>query len=113
MAEMGLTLLSHANMSLKFWVEAFQTTVHTINLLPSSPQKFKTPFELLYHKQPNYLMLQPFRCACFPYLRPYNKNKFDFHSTKCVFIEYSQVQAGYKCLHPSGQVISYSLCNLI
>ena len=45
-ADMGLTLLSHANMLLKFWVKAFQTAVHIINLLPSSSLKFKIPFEL-------------------------------------------------------------------
>ena len=101
---MALTLLAHDQMPLKLWVGAFQTFVHTINLLPTSPLKFSTTFELLYHKQPNYLLLQPFGCACFPYLRLYNKNKFDFHSTKCVFLEYSHSQAGYKCLHPLGKV---------
>ena len=101
---MGLTLLAHAHMPLKFWVEAFQTVVQTINLLPFSPLKFTTSFELLYHKQPNYVMLQPFGCACFPYLRLYIKYKFDFHSTKCVFLGYSHVQVGYKCLHSSGWV---------
>ena len=35
-AEMGLTLLAHAHMSLKFWKEAFQTAAFLINLLPSS-----------------------------------------------------------------------------
>lgn len=75
---MGLTLLGHAHMSLKFCEEAFQTVVHIINLLQSSSLKFSTPFELLYHKQPNHLLLQPFGCACFPYLRPYIKQKFDF-----------------------------------
>ena len=99
---MGLTLLSHAQMPLKFRVKAFQTTVHLINWLPASPIKFNTPFELLYRKLPNYQLLQPFGYACFPYLRPYNKHKFNFHSTKCLFIGYTQV--GYKCMHPSGRV---------
>ena len=101
---MGLTLLSNASMPLKFWVEAFQTIVHIINLLPSSSLQFKIPFKLLYHKQPNYMMLQPFGCACFPFLRSYNKHKFSFHSTKCIFIGYSHVHSVYKCLHPSSQV---------
>ena len=102
--EMGLTLLSHSHMPLKFWIEAFQIVVYTINLLPSSALKFQILFEVLFHKQPNYLMLQPFGCTCFPYLHPYNKHKFEFHSTKCVFIGYSHTQAGYKCLHPSGRI---------
>ena len=85
-AERGLTLLVHSQMPLKFWVDAFQTAVHTINLLPASSIQFCTPFELLYGKAPNYFLLQPFGCACFPFLRPYNKHKFDFHSTKCVYL---------------------------
>jgi len=40
--EMGLTLLSHAKMPIKFWVEAFQTVVFTINLLPATPLQFQS-----------------------------------------------------------------------
>ena len=101
---MGITLLAHAHIPLKFWVKAFKIAVYTINLLPASTLKFKSPFETLFNKQPNYMQLQPFGCACFPFLRPYNKHKFQFHSTKCVFLGYSCVQARYQCLHPSGRV---------
>lgn len=65
-AEMCLTLLAHVHMPLKFWLEAFQTAVYIINMLLSSPLNFASSFELLYHKQPNYLFFQLFRCACFP-----------------------------------------------
>ena len=101
---MGLTLLAHAHMPLKFWVIGFQTVVYTINLLLASPLNFKSPFEILYNKQPNYMQLQPFGCACFPFLRPYNKHKFNFHSTKYVFLDYRHVQVGHKCLHHSGRI---------
>lgn len=101
---MGLTLLAYAKMPLKFWVEAFLTDVHVINLLPSSSVNFQIPFELLYQKPPNYHFLKPFGCACFPFLQPYNKHKFEFHLTKCIFIGYSITQASYKCLHSSSCV---------
>ena len=74
---MGLTLLAHAHIPLSFWVSAFQTVVYLINLLPSVVLHSHCPFELLYHKQSNYLALQPFGCTYFPYLRPYNRHKFD------------------------------------
>jgi len=34
-ADMGLTLLSTTFLPLKFWVEVFVATVHTINVLPT------------------------------------------------------------------------------
>lgn len=46
-AEMGLTLLAHAHLPLKFWVEAFQIDVYIINLLSASPIQFQTPIEKL------------------------------------------------------------------
>jgi len=67
-AEMGLTLLAHAQIPLKFWVEAFTTAVHLINRLSASTLTFQSPFSVLYHKELDYMQLQPFGCACFPFL---------------------------------------------
>ncbi|KAL5751701.1 hypothetical protein ACOSQ2_022208 [Xanthoceras sorbifolium] len=53
-AELGLTLLSHAFMPIKFWCEAFLTATFIINNLPSSVLKFMSPFEKLFHKKPSY-----------------------------------------------------------
>ena len=101
--EMSLTLLAHAHMPLRFWVEAFSVAVYII-IWPASTLKFKSPFEVLCCKQPNYLHLQPFGCACFPLLRPYNKHKFQFHSTKCIFLGYSHIHSSFKRLHPFGRI---------
>ena len=49
-------------------------------------------------------MLKCFGCTCYPYLRDYNKHKFDYHSSKCIFLGYSPVHKGYKCLHSSGKI---------
>ncbi|KAL5767296.1 hypothetical protein ACOSQ2_014079 [Xanthoceras sorbifolium] len=75
-----------------------------INNLPTPLLQFKTPYELLYLKKPNYQFFKAFGCACYPYLRPYPTHKFNFHTSKCVFIGYSIHHKGYKCLHPSGRV---------
>lgn len=40
----------------------------------------------------------------YPYLRDFNKNKFDFHTSKCIFIGYSSTYIGYKYLTSSGKV---------
>lgn len=78
--------------------------VYHINGLPSAVLKFLTPYERLFKHKPDYKMLKCFGCACYPYLKDYNKHKFDYHSSKCIFIGYSQSHKGYKCLHASGRV---------
>ena len=44
------------------------------------------------------IFLRAFGCACWPYLRPYNRHKLDFRSKCCIFIGYSIGHQGYKCL---------------
>jgi hypothetical protein len=41
--------------------------------------------------------LRTFGCLCFPFLRPYNNHKLDFHSSPCVFFRYSSSHLGYRC----------------
>ena len=49
-------------------------------------------------------MLKCFGCTCYPYLKDYNKHKFDYHSSKCIFLGYSPTHKGYKSLHSSGKI---------
>ena len=74
------------------------------NRLPSPVLSNKCPFEVLYHKTPNYSFLRTFRCACFPNLRPYNNHKLAFRSTQCTFLGYSLNHKGYKCLDNKGRI---------
>jgi hypothetical protein len=69
--EVGLTLLAHASMPLKFWDEAFLTAVFLINRLPSKVIENKPPLFRLYGKHPDYAFLTSFGCACWPNIRPY------------------------------------------
>jgi histone deacetylase 1/2 len=48
--EMGLSLLAHASVPLKFWDEAVSTAVFIINRLPSKVIGDETPFEHLFGK---------------------------------------------------------------
>ena len=98
--EVGLTLLAHASMPLKFWDEAFLTAVFLINRLPSRVINNETPFYRLFGKEPEYTSLRTFGCACWPHLRPYNTKKLAFHSKQCVFLGYSNQHKGFKCLDP-------------
>ena len=99
--EVGLSLLAHSSMPLKFWDEAFLTAVFLINRLPSKVIDNDTPFARLFDQQPDYSFLRTFGCACWPNLRPYNEKKLQFRSKPCVFLGYSDKHKGYKCLDPS------------
>jgi hypothetical protein len=72
-----------------------------INLLPSKVLNFATPVETLLHVNPNYESLRIFGCACWPNLRPYNQRKLAFRSKQCVFLGYSLLHKGVKCLDVS------------
>ena len=75
--EVGLSLLTHASMPLKFWDEAFITATNLINRHPSKVINKETPLERLHHQKPDYSVLRTFGCACWPNLRPYNSRKLE------------------------------------
>jgi hypothetical protein len=103
--EIGLALLAKAFMPLKFWDEAFVTAVMLINVLPSRVIQMRTLIEMLLQQNPDYSSRKVFRSVCWPNLRLYNLQKLAFRSTQCVFIGYSPMHKGYKCLKPkSGRV---------
>lgn len=87
-------------MPLKFWDHAFLTATYIINILPSKVIENKTLVELLLKEKPHYDSLRVFGCACWPNLRPYNARKLSFRSTQCVFLGYSSLHKGFKCLEP-------------
>lgn len=88
-------------MPLKFWDEAFLTATYLINFLPSKVIKFETPITRLFGTIPDYKSLRIFGCACWPNLRPYNVRKLAFRSKRCVFLGYSPIHKGVKCLDVS------------
>jgi len=102
--ETGLTLVAHAKLPLHFWDHAFLTATYLINRMPSPTLANKSPFFLLHLQFPDYKSLKSFGCACFPFIRPYNSQKMNFHSTECVFLGYSPNHKGYKCLGSTGKI---------
>jgi hypothetical protein len=99
--EVGLALLANASMPLKYWDEAFLTATFLINLLPSKVINLESPTERLLKITPNYDALRTFGCACWPNLHPYNARKLAFRSKRCVFLGYSPLHKGIKCLDVS------------
>lgn len=85
-------------MPLKFWADAFQTACFLINRVPSRVINFPTLLEKLFGKKPDYHFVKSFGFACWSNLRLYNAHKLQFLSQQCVFLGYSHVHKGYKCL---------------
>jgi transposase InsO family protein len=96
--ETGLTLLAHAHLSNKYWVDAFLTAVYIISRLPTPLLDFQSPFSKLYNKAPDYQGLWVFGCKCYPLLRPHGLHKLEYRSKPCIFLGYHH--AGYKCMDP-------------
>lgn len=103
--EMGLTLLSHAALPLKFWDHSFTQAVYLINRLPSSAiPLFQSPYHALHQSQPDYSQIKVFGCLCFPHLRPYNNHKLQYRSSPCVYLGVSPQHKGHKCLDATGRI---------
>jgi histone deacetylase 1/2 len=87
--KVGLAILSHASMPLKFLDGAFQAAAtYLINRLPSKTIQHSAPIERLFHKKktPDYLWLTVFGCVCWPHLYPYNTQKLQFRSKQRVVL---------------------------
>lgn len=96
--ETALTLLHTASLPNKFWDEAVSTSAYLINRMTTPLLRNKSPNEILFNELPNYNLLKTFGCLCYPHLRPYTSNKFTSRSEKCVFLGYSSIHLGYRCL---------------
>lgn len=61
--EVSLSMLSHSRLPHQFWEDAFITAFYLINQLPTPILQNKSPFELVFHRKPNYQFLKVFGCA--------------------------------------------------
>jgi IS30 family transposase len=52
--EVGVSLLAHSSMSLKFWDDAFLAAIYLINRTPSKVLNYETCLERLFHQKPDY-----------------------------------------------------------
>jgi gag-polypeptide of LTR copia-type len=96
--ELGLATLLHAHIPQQYWPSVFESVVFVINRLRASPLFHISPYQKLFDKIPDYSFLRAIGCLCFPLLRPYAPHKLAPRSQPCVFIGYSIIHKGYKCL---------------
>ena len=102
--ETSLNLLAHASLPLKFWDYDFLAATYLINRMHTSVLGMDSPYKVLYNTDPDYKFLKNFGFACYPHLRPYNSNKFAYHSKECLFLGYSNQHKWYTCLAADGRL---------
>lgn len=94
-----------SSLPMKFWSFAILTATHIINLLPISILNWKTPFELLYCKQPDYTRLKTFGCLANATKLTPPKDKFGARAHKYIFLGYVPGTKGYRLFDIEAQQI--------
>lgn len=72
--------------------------------MPTPLSSTKSPDLMIYNLVPEYKSFKTFGCVCFPHLRQYLAQKFNFHSQQCIFLGYPHNHKGYKCLAANGRI---------
>ncbi|XP_074287862.1 uncharacterized protein LOC141613020 [Silene latifolia] len=89
-------MLLHARLPKKFWGESLLTATHIINKLPSAVLGWKSPYEILFDKTPDYTELRVFGCQYYALQYTPSKDKFASKGKKCIFIGYPFGQKAFK-----------------
>lgn len=103
--DIGITLMSQATLSLKFWAKIIcNICILDKQVTHQGPEVQKSIYEMLHETKSVYHSLRTFGCLCFPYTGPYNTHKLSFRTTPCTFLGYTSKQKGYKCMENKGRV---------
>ncbi|KAL2933012.1 Retrovirus-related Pol polyprotein from transposon RE1 [Bienertia sinuspersici] len=84
--EIARTIRFHAHLPIKFWGDCLLSATYLINLLPSSVLNWKTPYEMLMGKPPEYQHLRVIGCLCYPVVK--SSDKFAPRAAKCILLGY-------------------------
>ncbi|KAL0402574.1 UNVERIFIED_CONTAM: Retrovirus-related Pol polyprotein from transposon RE1 [Sesamum latifolium] len=94
--QIARALMFQSNMPAMFWSEALLTATYIINRLPTQVLNWKSPFEVLRKRTPEYTHMRVFGSLCFATNVQPHKRKFDYRSIKAVFLGYATGQKGYR-----------------
>lgn len=94
--EIARAVLFQAQMPLSFWPYSVLIAAFIINRLPSSVLKWRTPFQVLYNKEPDYTRLKPFGCLAYAANVLPMKSKYASRSHIRVFLGYVFGMKGYQ-----------------
>ena len=83
-------------MPIGFWGECIQAATFLINRLPTPVLNMVSPYELLFHKPPNYHELRVFGCLCYAATLRSQRSKFCPRSIPSIFVGYLLGFKGYR-----------------
>lgn len=101
-------LLYQSHVPLPYWSDCVLTAVFLINRLPSPLLGYKSPFELLLGKKPDYSSLKTFGSLCYVSTFLKDRNKFSPRAKPCVFLGYPLGYKGFKVLDLESRSVSIS-----
>ena len=100
LVETACTLLLH-KVPQRFWGNAILAACYSINRMSSSVLHDKIPHSILFPNQPLFcLPPRVFGCVYFVHILTPRQDKLSAKATKCVFLDYYQLQRGYRCYSP-------------
>ena len=102
--EMARTLIWHAQMPYKFWVDAVATATYIKNRCPHRAVDGRlTPEEAFTGKCPDVRHLRVFGCTAWVLVPDAQRTKLDAKSRPCVFVGYTNVPGVYRLWSPDTQ----------
>ena len=94
------------NLPKLYWAEASNTTIYLINRWTTFKVPNVTPHEKYYGRKADLSHLQIYGTICAHSDEKWQK--LDPKSEKCILVEYSLEQTGYKCFNPSTRKVCVS-----
>uniref|UniRef100_A0A2N9FGV4 Integrase catalytic domain-containing protein n=1 Tax=Fagus sylvatica TaxID=28930 RepID=A0A2N9FGV4_FAGSY len=90
-------LILQMNVPKLFWANAVLTATYLLNRMPSHILKGKSPFEMFFPgKNPFSIPPRVFGRVSFVHNHSPNHDKLDHRAHKCIFLDYSRTQKGYR-----------------